>query len=92
MLLDIAAALDKAHDGEAFALIDGVAQAEIVRSQGRYEQAVDLVQLACNRLDATAAQQYLALLQDGFKAKRNFIKALTTLSLGTTVQSRQSAA
>ena len=50
------------------------------------------MQLACNRLDATAAQQYLARLQDGFKAKRNFIKALTTLSLGTTVQSRQSAA
>lgn len=81
VLMQVAAAADKAHDAQAFALIDRVARHEVQHSTGRYDEAVDAVKLACGRLDDTAARQYLARLKAEFKAKRNFVKALDALSL-----------
>jgi hypothetical protein len=82
VLLDIARRLGADANADAFALIDRVARAEVERSSGRYNEAVDLVSLACRRLDRDAVRQYLARLKGEYKAKRNFVKALDTLQIG----------
>jgi hypothetical protein len=81
VLIDIAKCLGANGNDDAFALIDRVARGEIERSQGRYDEAIGLVGLACRRLDGTRAQQYAACLKVEYKAKRNFIKALGTLRI-----------
>jgi hypothetical protein len=82
VLMDIAQRLDASANADAFTLIDRVARADVERSQGRYDEAIERVGLACRRLDSAHARQYLAQLRSEYKAKRNFVKALDTLQIG----------
>ena len=81
LLLDVAAALGAPRNTEAFALIDRVARHEVERAQGRYDDAIAMVTLASERLDAAAAREYLARLQAEYKAKRNFAKGIDAMRL-----------
>lgn len=78
-ILAVAARLGAPFNAQAFALLDRVARHEIERAQGRYDEALEVVALACARLDRAAAGPYLAQLKAEFKAKRNFVKGIEAL-------------
>lgn len=76
LLLELSTRLDAKHDAQAFALCDRVARHLMAQSNGRYDDVIDAVRMACKRLDKTEARRYVEQLRIDFKAKRNFTKAL----------------